>query len=197
MESDDLSAMVPLADQIDFAKYIIVGGGIAGVSCVEMLSTLCPNDRVLLISASPTVKAVTNISNLTKLISTFDIDEQSGEQLEARHRGVSGNYTCITKVLDQVFLNFTLIIYTETLKIFLTFMWTDSCYVAARRHCEKYRVRKESAYYYKWQTFFIRKIMPMSWCKAQTYCTSNAEGTISIHFGYSGYRISRKVSNQA
>ena len=105
MESDDLSAMVPLADQIDFAKYIIVGGGIAGVSCVEMLSTLCPNDRVLLISASPTVKAVTNISNLTKLISTFDIDEQSGEQLEARHRGVSGNYTCITKVLDQVFLN--------------------------------------------------------------------------------------------
>ena len=91
MESDDLSAMVPLADQIDFAKYVIVGGGIAGVSCAEMLSTLCPNERVLLISASPMVKAVTNISNLTKFISTFDIDEQSGEQLEARHRGVSGN----------------------------------------------------------------------------------------------------------
>ena len=91
METDDLGAMVPLADQIDFARYVIVGGGIAGVSCAEMLSTLCPNERVLLISASPTVKAVTNISNLTKLISTFDIDEQSGEQLEARHRGVSGN----------------------------------------------------------------------------------------------------------
>ena len=103
MASDDFSAMVPLADQKYFAKYVIVGGGIAGVSCAEMLSTLCPNERILLISASPTVKAVTNISNLTKLISTFDIDEQSGEQLEARHRGVSGNYTCITKVLDQVF----------------------------------------------------------------------------------------------
>ena len=91
METDDLGAMVPLADQIDFARYVIVGGGIAGVSCAEMLSTLCPNERVLLISASPTVKAVTNISNLTKLISTFDIDEQSAEQLEARHHGVSGN----------------------------------------------------------------------------------------------------------
>ena len=29
MESDDLSAIIPLADQKDFAKYIIVGGGIA------------------------------------------------------------------------------------------------------------------------------------------------------------------------
>ena len=91
MASDDMNAMVPLADQINFAKYVIVGGGIAGVSCAEMLSTLCPNERILLISASPMVKAVTNISNLTKLISTFDIEEQSGEQLEAKHHGVSGN----------------------------------------------------------------------------------------------------------
>ena len=102
MASEDLSAMVPLADQIYHAKYVIVGGGIAGVSCAEMLSTLCPNERVLVISASPMVKAVTNISNLTKLISTFDIDEQSGEQLEARHRGVSGNRTSITKVFNYL-----------------------------------------------------------------------------------------------
>ena len=72
------------------AKYVIIGGGIAGVSCAEMLSILCPTESIILISASPMVKAVTNISHLTKLISTFDIKEQTGEEFEAKHSGLRG-----------------------------------------------------------------------------------------------------------
>ena len=72
------------------ATFAIVGGGIAGVSCAEMLSVLCPNENILLISASPMIKAVTNISHLTKLITTFDIQEQTGEDFESRHSGVQG-----------------------------------------------------------------------------------------------------------
>ena len=72
------------------AKYIIIGGGIAGVSCAEMLSTICPNEHILLISASPMVKAVTNISHLTKLVTTFDIKEQTGEEFETKHTGTQG-----------------------------------------------------------------------------------------------------------
>ena len=72
------------------ATFVIVGGGIAGVSCAEMLSVLCPNENILLISASPMIKAVTNISHLTKLIATFDIEEQTGKAFESRHSGVQG-----------------------------------------------------------------------------------------------------------
>ena len=72
------------------ATYVLIGGGIAGVSCAEMLSTICPNDKILLISATPMVKAVTNLSHLTKLIATFDIDEQTGEHFESHHSGVQG-----------------------------------------------------------------------------------------------------------
>ena len=72
-------------------KYVIVGGGIAGVSCAEMLAINCPNEPILLISASPTIKAVTNISHLTKLITTFNIEEESGEALESKHRGIQGD----------------------------------------------------------------------------------------------------------
>ena len=71
--------------------YAIIGGGIAGVSCAEMLSTLCPNDKILLLTASPVVKAVTNLSHLTKLIATFDIAEKTAEDFESQHSGVQGN----------------------------------------------------------------------------------------------------------
>ena len=73
------------------AKYLIVGGGIAGVSCAEMLAINCTNESILLISASPTVKAVTNISHLTKLISTFNVEEETGEEFASKHSGIKGN----------------------------------------------------------------------------------------------------------
>ena len=35
---------------------VIVGGGIAGVSCAEMLSVLCPHESILLLTSSPVIK---------------------------------------------------------------------------------------------------------------------------------------------
>lgn len=64
----------------------MVGGGIAGVSCAEMLSILCPREKTVLVSCSKVVKAVSNLSNLTKLIATFDISEETAEDFEARAR---------------------------------------------------------------------------------------------------------------
>ena len=78
-------------------KYVIIGGGIAGVSCAEMLAINSPNESILLISASPTVKAVTNISHLTKLITTFNIEEKSAEEFASKHRGIQGN--CVDRCL--------------------------------------------------------------------------------------------------
>ena len=74
-------------DIID-STFIIVGGGIAGVSCVERLSYLCPEESILLLSASNVVKTVANLSQLTKLLSTFDVVEKSINDLVDEHLGV-------------------------------------------------------------------------------------------------------------
>ena len=37
-------------------RLVVVGGGIAGVCCAEELCRLCPEDTVILISASGTLK---------------------------------------------------------------------------------------------------------------------------------------------
>ncbi|XP_055427610.1 pyridine nucleotide-disulfide oxidoreductase domain-containing protein 1 isoform X3 [Bubalus kerabau] len=41
-------------------KFVVVGGGIAGVTCAEQLAINFPSEDILLITASPVIKAVTN-----------------------------------------------------------------------------------------------------------------------------------------
>ena len=43
--------------------FAIVGGGIAGVSCAKSIAFLVPEEKIILITASPLIKAVTNISS--------------------------------------------------------------------------------------------------------------------------------------
>ena len=74
-----------MSDAVIESTFIVVGGGIAGVSCVERLSFLCPEESVLLLSASNVVKTVTNLSQLTKLLSTFDVVEKSVDDFDAEH----------------------------------------------------------------------------------------------------------------
>ena len=38
-------------------KFVIIGGGVAGVCCAEELCRLCPADEVVLVSADRTLKA--------------------------------------------------------------------------------------------------------------------------------------------
>ncbi|XP_075211413.1 pyridine nucleotide-disulfide oxidoreductase domain 1 [Lycorma delicatula] len=61
--------------------FIIIGGGIAGVSCAEILGYLCPNEKVILFTASPVIKAVTNIVPLSKMLAQFDVVEKNPESL--------------------------------------------------------------------------------------------------------------------
>ncbi|KAF3816283.1 hypothetical protein GH733_014456 [Mirounga leonina] len=41
-------------------KFVVVGGGIAGVTCAEQLAIQFPSEDILLVTASPVIKAVTN-----------------------------------------------------------------------------------------------------------------------------------------
>lgn len=63
------------------ATFVIIGGGIAGVSCAEGISFLAPEESIILISSSPTIKKVSNLKHLTKLLSEFTVEEKSPESL--------------------------------------------------------------------------------------------------------------------
>lgn len=70
------------------ATFVIVGGGIAGVSCVETLAFLEPNESIILISESALIKTVTNLRALTKTLIDFSIEEQSSDYLSKKHNNV-------------------------------------------------------------------------------------------------------------
>ncbi|XP_033739576.1 pyridine nucleotide-disulfide oxidoreductase domain-containing protein 1-like [Pecten maximus] len=60
----------------DAFEFVIVGGGIAGVSCAEMLSSQCPDVEILLVTASPLIKAITNYKKISKTLEEFDVEER-------------------------------------------------------------------------------------------------------------------------
>lgn len=70
------------------ASFVIIGGGIAGVSCAEGLAFLAPEKRIILITASPLIKAVTNIVPFSQNVTGFDVEERDSITLEDSHPSV-------------------------------------------------------------------------------------------------------------
>lgn len=63
--------------------YLVVGGGIAGVSCAETLVLLADKkDSIILITESSLVKAVINLNPLGKVLTRFDVQEKSSKDLD-------------------------------------------------------------------------------------------------------------------
>uniref|UniRef100_A0AAQ5XC41 Pyridine nucleotide-disulfide oxidoreductase domain-containing protein 1 n=1 Tax=Amphiprion ocellaris TaxID=80972 RepID=A0AAQ5XC41_AMPOC len=65
-------------------KFVIVGGGIAGVTCVEQLTSQIPSGDVALITAGPHIKAVTNYKQVSKTLEEFDVEEKPSSVLEEK-----------------------------------------------------------------------------------------------------------------
>ncbi|XP_055600452.1 pyridine nucleotide-disulfide oxidoreductase domain-containing protein 1 [Uranotaenia lowii] len=62
--------------------YLVVGGGIAGVSCAESLVLLAEaRDSIILITESSLVKSVTNLVPLGKVLTRFDVEEKRADTL--------------------------------------------------------------------------------------------------------------------
>ncbi|XP_055637248.1 pyridine nucleotide-disulfide oxidoreductase domain-containing protein 1 [Toxorhynchites rutilus septentrionalis] len=62
--------------------YLIVGGGIAGVSCAEALAFLAdPSDSIILITESAMVKATVNPVPLGKVLTQFEVQEKRADTL--------------------------------------------------------------------------------------------------------------------
>ncbi|XP_034951048.1 pyridine nucleotide-disulfide oxidoreductase domain-containing protein 1 [Chelonus insularis] len=71
------------------ATFVVIGGGIAGVSCVEGLSFLESDEKTILISANALVKTVTNVIPLGKTIMKFDVAEKDFQSIMDRNSSLS------------------------------------------------------------------------------------------------------------
>ncbi|KAM9169780.1 pyridine nucleotide-disulfide oxidoreductase domain-containing protein 1 [Pangshura tecta] len=70
------------------SRFVVVGGGIAGVTCAERLATEFPSEDILLVTASPVIKAVTNFKQVSKTLEEFDVEEQPSTVLEKRYPNI-------------------------------------------------------------------------------------------------------------
>jgi len=97
MENDDFKVK---------CDYVVVGGGIAGVSCVQSLRLIAPEHvSIILVTASELVKTVTELTHLTKLLSSFNVIEKSNEDWQNENQGVQlvrGYVTDVDKTLKTV-----------------------------------------------------------------------------------------------
>lgn len=72
-------------------RFVIVGGGIAGVTCVEQLSSQIPSADVALITAGLHIKAVTNYKQVRGMMMLMEF------------RGnITHTHTCCALTTDRV-----------------------------------------------------------------------------------------------
>ena len=83
------------------SPIIIVGGGIAGVSCAESLSAQSIELPILLVSGSPLVKRAVNIRGASKLVLDFEIEELAIESIARENRGVRVLIGVVTRFLSE------------------------------------------------------------------------------------------------
>lgn len=70
-----------MSDEKYEAKFVVVGGGIAGISCIETLAFYCQTESILLLTESPIIKAATNLVALGKSLTRFDIEQKDASTL--------------------------------------------------------------------------------------------------------------------
>ncbi|XP_015252916.1 PREDICTED: pyridine nucleotide-disulfide oxidoreductase domain-containing protein 1 [Cyprinodon variegatus] len=80
-------------------KFVIVGGGIAGVTCVEQLSSKFPSEDVALITAGPHIKAVTNYKQVSRTLEEFDVEEKPFSVLQEKFPNLTVIHSAV-KSLD-------------------------------------------------------------------------------------------------
>ncbi|KAH8377501.1 hypothetical protein KR093_005752 [Drosophila rubida] len=72
--------------------FLVVGGGIAGVSCAESLAICASNASILLLTECSIVKSVTNLVPVARYLHKFDVREKNVSELGAG----------ITTIVDQL-----------------------------------------------------------------------------------------------
>lgn len=81
--------------------FIVVGGGIAGVTCAETLAICCPEQSILLMTESNIIKTVTNLEPVARYLHKFDVQERT---LAGNSRGGGSGFLApaISTLVDQL-----------------------------------------------------------------------------------------------
>lgn len=82
------------------ATFVVVGGGIAGISCVETLAFLEPEESVILISESSLIKTVTNLHAITRTLTEFDIKETTSDYLSNKYLNITVLHDKLVEIND-------------------------------------------------------------------------------------------------
>lgn len=83
------------------AVFVIVGGGIAGVTCAETLAFLEPEKSIILLSESSLIKTVTNLHAITKILTDFDIKEVSAQEFSTKHSNITVIHDSLVEINDE------------------------------------------------------------------------------------------------
>lgn len=83
------------------ATYIIVGGGIAGVTCAETLAFLQSEQPIILISESSLIKSVTNLLAITQTLTQFDVQVEDSNNLTTKFPNIQVIHDTLNKVYAE------------------------------------------------------------------------------------------------
>lgn len=83
------------------AVFIVVGGGIAGVTCAETLAFFEPEKTIILLSESSLIKTVTNLLAITRTLTKFDIKEVQSSEFSLKHPNVKLIHDTLAEVNDK------------------------------------------------------------------------------------------------
>ncbi|XP_017772126.1 PREDICTED: pyridine nucleotide-disulfide oxidoreductase domain-containing protein 1 [Nicrophorus vespilloides] len=83
------------------ATFVVVGGGIAGVTCAETLAFYEPDESIILLSQSSLIKSVTNLLAITQTLTRFDIEEKHMNTLSDKHPNVTVIQDSLIEILDE------------------------------------------------------------------------------------------------
>ncbi|KAL0962708.1 hypothetical protein UPYG_G00344310 [Umbra pygmaea] len=82
-------------------KFVVVGGGIAGVTCAEQLASQMPSADVALLTAAPLIKAVCNFKQVSKTLEEFDVEEKPSSVLEGKYPNLRVIQSAVTALHAQ------------------------------------------------------------------------------------------------
>lgn len=85
------------------AVFVIVGGGVAGVTCATTLGFLQPEESVILVSESALIKTATNVRAVTKTLVSFDVEEKTSNSLSELYPNVRVIHDSLVEVDDESF----------------------------------------------------------------------------------------------
>ncbi|KAL4612695.1 pyridine nucleotide-disulfide oxidoreductase domain-containing protein 1 [Arapaima gigas] len=87
-----------MAAGLTTSKFAVVGGGIAGVTCAEQLASQFPSEEIVLLTAAPLIKTVTNFRQVSRTLEDFRVEEQPSSVLEAKCPNVRVIQSVVTEL---------------------------------------------------------------------------------------------------